>query len=359
MNYHAALAYFPKITYQRYKKLTRYFPALKDLWAAEIDDFIKAGLEETIGHEFIMWREENPIEKIMTELAREQVATVSLDDPGYPKLLREINDPPHTLFIRGTLPKDEQPTVAIVGTRKCTGYGRQMAEDFATQLVAQGIAVVSGLALGIDGIAHEAALKAGGVTVAVLGSGVDRGHVYPAAHQRLAEEIVSHGGAVVSEYPPGFMPTQYSFPARNRVIAGLSLGTLIIEAPTESGALITAKCALDYNREVFAIPHPLTSAAGQGGNNLLKLGAAMVATAQDILDALQLKNIKEIISNNQTLPASPTEAHILEHLSKEPQHIDALIKLSGLASGVVTGTLTMMEMKGKVKNVGSMMYIVR
>ncbi len=359
MNYHAALAHFPKITYLRYKRLRNYFPTIADSWTAEVDDFIKAGLEEEIGHEFIVWREAHPVEKITEDLKRENITTVTLGEPGYPRLLGEIADPPHTLFIRGKLPPSEQPTVAIVGTRKCTGYGRQMAEDFAAALVGQGIAVVSGLALGIDGIAHEAALRTGGTTIAVLGSGVDRRHIYPAAHQRLAEEIITHGGAVISEYPPGFLPTQYSFPARNRIIAGLSLGTLIIEAPAESGALITAKCALDYNREVFAVPHPVTSSLGVGGNNLIKMGAILVSTVEDIMNALQLKNIKEIIANNQTLPATPNEAKIIPHLSKEPCHIDALIKLSGLESGIVTGALTMMEMKGRVRNVGGMMYVIR
>lgn len=249
--------------------------------------------------------------------------------------------------------------MAIVGTRKCTPYGRQVTEEFSRGLAEQGMVIVSGLALGIDGVAHEAALVAGGYTVAVLGSAVDKRSVYPAAHQDLSERIIAHGGAVMSEYPPGFLPTQYSFPARNRIIAGLSRGTLITEAPTESGALITASCALDYNREVFAIPHPLTSLAGQGGNDLLKKGAQPVTNFQDILEALQIKHIEQIVTNNAVLPVSDTEGAILKLLSREPRHIDELIKQSGFASGTVMSTLTLLEMKGKIKNVGGMMYITK
>ncbi len=359
MNYNAALAYFPKITYVRYKKLKIYFGELENLWKAEIDDLIKAGIEESISHEFIIWRENNSVEKIMQDLIKENITTTSIGETDYPELLAEITDPPHTLFVRGKIPKRETPSVAVVGTRRCTNYGRTVTIDLSTALAEQGVAIISGLALGIDGLAHESALKAGGITVAVLGSGVDQRHIYPVAHQRLAAQIIERGGAVISEYPPGFMPTQYSFPARNRIIAGLSLGILVTEAPTQSGALITAKSALDYNREVFVVPHPISSPSGEGGNNLIKLGAILTTKAQDILDALQLKNIKEVIANNRVLPTSPTEAKILPHLSKEPVHVDAVIKLSGLPSGIVNGVLTMMEMKGKVRNIGGMMYILR
>lgn len=359
MNYHAALASFPKITYLRYKRLRNFFPTMADMWMAEIGDFVKAGIEEEIGHEFIVWREEHAVEKITEQLAKENIHTVSLGESGYPRLLAEIADPPHTLFVRGKLPIDEQPTIGVVGTRKCTQYGQRMTEELTGQLAAQGVVIVSGLALGIDGYAHAAAVEANGTTIAVLGSGVDRASVYPASHQPLAEDIIARGGALVSEYPPSFEPTQYSFPARNRVIAGLSLGILVTEAPTESGALITAKCALDYNRDVFAVPHLLTSPNGEGCNNLIKMGAKLITKAQDILDELQIQNIEHIIANNQVLPSTPNEAKLLPLLSKEPTHIDLLIKQSGLDSPTVNSTLTMMEMKGKVKNVGGMMYIIR
>ena len=355
----AALAHFPKLTYQRFKKLHDFFDNWQDAWEAEIGELIQAGWDENIATEFIAWREEQSLEKIKTKIETEQIEVIALGDPKYPKLLSEIADPPLVLFVRGQLPPNEQPAVAMVGTRKCTPYGKQATEQLATELAQAKVAVASGLALGIDGAAHAAALSVAGTTVAVLGSGVNQKNIYPASHQKLAEEIIAHKGAIISEYPPGFEPTQYSFPARNRIIAGLTLGTLVTEAPTDSGALITAKCALDYNRDVFAVPHPILSASGAGGNNLIKMGARLVTTAADILDELNIDNIEQIIANNQVLPSTPTEAKLLVVLSKEPQHIDLIIKASGLDSPTVNSTLTMMEMKGKVKNVGGMMYVVK
>ena len=366
MKYHAALAHFPKITYHRYQKLAAYFSDLKNLWDVEINELAAAGLEENIAHEFLSWRETNPIEKIMEGLYKENINTISISEPGYPELLKEINDPPHTLFIRGKLPNNERtpagrqaPALGVVGTRKFTAYGKLACEEIVTPLVSNGVVIVSGLALGIDGIAHQTTLDNNGITIAVLGSGIDKRHIYPAAHQQLAEQIIASGGAVLSEYPPGFEPTQYSFPARNRIIAGLSLGTLVVEAPETSGALITARCALDYNREVFAIPHPLNSPTGIGPNNLIKMGAKLVTQAADIIEALSLKGLGEIINNRQILPSTPTEAKILSFLSKEPQHIDLIIKTTGLDSPTINSALVLMEMKGKVRNLGGMNYIAR
>jgi DNA processing protein len=359
MDYRILLAHYPKITYLRYKKLTSYFSDISKVWEAEIIDLIKAGLDEAIAHEFLTWRESTDHEKILQTLEREQITTVSLGEKNYPELLSQVSDPPHTLFIRGSLPTHDLPSIAIVGTRHHTTYGKQVTEELSFKLAQQGLGIMSGLALGIDGIAHEAALKAQGITVAVLGSGIDRTTVYPASHQNLAERIIFQGGAIVSEYPPGFRPTTYSFPARNRIVAGLTLGTLITEAPEESGALITARCALDYNREVMAVPHPITSETGEGGNKLIQRGAALIRSAQDVMEVLNLQNIKQLIDNRSTLPTSPTEAIILQILSKEPVHIDAIIKKTNLTSAIVMSTMTLMEMKGRVKNVGGMMYVVR
>jgi DNA processing protein len=255
MNYHAALAHFPKITYARYKKLRTFFSDLKNLWSAEIEDLVNAGLEENIANEFLFWREQNPAESINEALARENIKTISIGDDDYPKLLAEITDPPITLFCRGDIATGDNPTVAVVGTRNCSQYGKQACQEITSGLARSGIIIVSGLALGLDGVAHQAALDSGGQTMAVLGSGVDDSHIHPSSHRYLAQKIIAEGGAVISEYPPGFLPTQYSFPARNRVIAGLSLGTLVVEAAEESGALITARCALDYNREEIGRAH--------------------------------------------------------------------------------------------------------
>ncbi|MBP6859403.1 MAG: DNA-processing protein DprA [Candidatus Magasanikbacteria bacterium] len=357
MRYHAALAHFPKITPSRYQKLATYFSDLQNLWEAEINDLVSAGLEIGIAQEFLSWRDKNSIEKIVERLEKEHINTVSINEPDYPQLLKEINDPPHTLFFRGNLPDDRKPTLGVVGTRKITSYGKLACQDIVGPLASQGIIIISGLALGIDGVAHQTTLEKNGTTIAVLGTGVNKSNVYPTPHQSLAEKIIENGGAIVSEYPPGFSPTSYSFPARNRIIAGLSLGTLVIEAPETSGALITARCALDYNREVFAVPHAITSPTAAGPNNLIKMGAKLVASAQDILDNLSIQSLGEIINSRQSLPANPTETQILEFLSKEPTHIDVLKKATNLESSALNSALILMEIKGRIRNVGGMNYI--
>ena len=357
MNYHAALAHFPKITYSRYKHLVAYFFNLQNLWQAELEEICRAGLEENIAYEFLLWREQTSVEKIMERLMREDIKTTSLGDADYPKLLAEIADPPHTLFYRGTLPTNDTPSLGVVGTRKSSNYGKQMCEELIAPLAAQGVIIVSGLALGIDGIAHKTTLEVKGTTIAVLGCGVNKQNVYPAAHKLLSEQIIANGGAVLSEYPPDFLPTQYSFPARNRIIAGLSQGTIVIEAPLQSGALITARCALDYNREVMAIPHNTTNFGGEGCNNLLKMGAKLVTKPEDIMEAINMKIIlKTTPVQPNLLPANSPEEKILNCLSREPKHIDLIIKESNLDSPTVNSALTLMEITGLVRNTGGMAY---
>lgn len=357
MTYHAALAHFPKITYVRYKKLIGYFSNLDGLWSAELPEIIQAGIEENIANEFLIWRDSTSVEKIMENLSSENIRAISIGEPNYPKILAEISDPPHTIFARGQLPSPDLPCLGVVGTRRCSNYGKMICEKLSEELAAQGVVIVSGLALGIDGVAHASALKAKGATIAVLGSGVDKNHIYPASHRYLAEEIIANGGTVLSEYPPGFSATAYSFPARNRIIAGLSLGVLVIEAPESSGALITAKHALDYNRDVMAVPHPLTSLLGVGGNNLIKMGAKLISSAQDVLETLNLQSAMQHAPVQTVLNLNPNEAKIMAVIAREPRQIDIIIKESGLDSSTVNSTLTLMEMRGTIKNMGGMNYI--
>ncbi len=359
MHHAIALGFFSKITYARYKKLIAKFGTVDTVWEAELPELVAAGIEEHIATEFIVWREHLDTAHIERQLETEGVTAVPIGHDSYPARLAQINDPPIVLFVRGVLPTSFQPMVAVIGTRKCTQYGRVITKEIASALAKSGVAVVSGLALGIDGIAHEAALEVHGTTVAVLGSGVDALHVHPATHRRLAEAIIAEGGALVSEYPPGFMPTSYSFPARNRIIAGLSQAVLVTEAPTESGALITARAALDYNRDIFAVPHLVTAPEGAGCNNLIKMGATLVTSASDVLDELNIEQITQSVEAPRVMPSNPTEAILFPHLSKEPIHIDLLIKASRLSSGVVMGALTLLEMKGVVRNMGGMRYTLK
>jgi len=248
--------------------------------------------------------------------------------------------------------------LAVVGTRKFTKYGKQVTEELVLELANHGITIVSGLAFGIDSIAHSTTLRAGGKTIAVLGSGVDKNHVHPSSHRELANNIIDSGGAIISEYPPGALPTKYTFPKRNRIVAGMSLGTLVIEAPEKSGALITAECAMDNNREVFAVPQNITSLTAAGPNKLIQTGVTCVTKSKDILDVLNLQNVAEYVTNKEILPDSPTEAELLKHLSREVIHVDELTKKTHMKSQEVNAILTLMEMKGKVKNLGNMNYIL-
>lgn len=352
------LAYFPKITVKRYQQLLAAFSTMDEVWEAEFDELLKSGIDEKIIHEFLTWREKVDEEKIIKILEQEKIKCITLQDKNYPKLLKEIYDPPFCLFVRGKLSEDDF-NLAVVGTRKYSIYGKQVTENLVADLSTQGVTIVSGLAFGIDIIAHTTALKNNGKTIAVLGSGINNQHIYPGEHKNIALQIIENNGAIVSEYPPGTLPNKFTFPRRNRIIAGMSLGTLVIEAAKKSGALITAECAMEAGREVFAVPQNITSPTSEGPNNLLKNGAKLITSSQDILEGLDLQDIQVYVTNKQILGDSPQESAILAVLNQEPQHIDEIKKASNLTSTEISSTLTIMEMKGKVRNLGNMMYVTR
>ncbi|MHB8534361.1 MAG: DNA-processing protein DprA [Sulfuricaulis sp.] len=270
-------------------------------------------------------------------------------DPDYPPLLREIPDPPVMLYIAGDRRLLSDPQLAIVGSRNPTPMGRENARAFARSLAGAGLAVTSGLALGIDGAAHRGALEAGGKTVAVAGTGLDR--VYPARHRELAHEIVEHG-ALVSEFPLGTPPLPENFPVRNRIISGLSLGTLVVEAALQSGSLITARMATDQGREVFAIPGSIHSPQARGCHALIRQGAKLVEAAQDVLEELgPLASIVLQTARENTAAESASDSPmraLLEHIGHDPVSIDALIERSGLTSDAVSSMLLQMELTGLV-----------
>lgn len=352
----AALSFFPKITYTRYKQLISYFPNNDLIWSAELTDLVEAGWQDHIAHEFTIWQEKNPLEKLATILEKEKIHTISLNEPHYPKILKEIFNPPITLFIRGKLPSQDKPALGVVGTRKVSPYGQQVCEKLIKPLAKNGITIVSGLALGLDTIAHKTTLDVGGQTIAILGSGIDDKSIYPFINRSLANKIITEDGAIISEYPPGTPPTKYTFPARNRIIAGLTFGTLVVEAPKKSGALITSRYALDYNREVLSVPHPITSPNGEGCNNLLKLGGKVVTKPEDILDTLNLSVLQIETSEDYDKNLSNDELSIFNLLSHEPKHIDLIIQESLHVGAIVNSLLTMLEIKGIVRNIGGMRY---
>ncbi|MEK7223746.1 MAG: DNA-processing protein DprA [Pseudomonadota bacterium] len=272
-------------------------------------------------------------------------------DPDYPVLLREIPDPPLVLYISGERQLLSARQLAIVGSRNPTPMGRENARAFAKSLAGAGLAITSGMALGVDSAAHRGALEAGGKTIAVAGTGLDR--VYPARHRDLAHEIVKHG-ALVSEFPLGTPPLPENFPVRNRIISGLSLGTLVVEAALQSGSLITARMANEQGREVFAIPGSIHAPQARGCHALIRQGAKLVETAQDILEELGPLAGVALQAAHETTPSAPqleaTMVTLLEHIGHDPVSVDVLIERSGLTAEAVSSMLLQMELNGLVSN---------
>jgi DNA processing protein len=267
--------------------------------------------------------------------------------------LREIPQSPPVLYLRGELKTEDEWAVAVVGTRRITAYGRQVAERIAAKMAQAGVTVVSGLARGVDGVAHKAALEAGGRTLAVMGCGLDQ--MYPPEHRALAEKITT-AGALISDYPPGTRPEASNFPPRNRIISGMSMATVVVEAGKRSGALITAEFAAEQGREVFAVPGNVFSPQSRGANRLLQDGARILLDPQEILEVLDLTRITEHSEARTVLPTNATEAQLFDVLSHEPMHVDEIRNRTQLNIELVTSTLALMELKGMVRQVGGMRY---
>lgn len=341
----------------RLRALRQYFGDLEIAWHASDSELIAAGLDRRTLSNVIQARQTVDLDKLIQKIDRLGASVLTLDDPDYPALLRELPDAPAVLYIKGSLSADDQWAVAFVGTRRSTVYGRDVTCDLVTPLVHAGITIVSGLALGIDAAAHKAALDAGGRTIAVLGCGIDL--VYPPDHRKLAAAIMD-SGALVTEFPPGTPPEGKNFPVRNRIVSGLSLGVVVVEAPESSGALLTADIAAEQGRDVFAVPGNLTSKSSMGANRLIQNGAKLVISADDIMDELNLTRgtIETRTQIRQVAPANPIEAALMGHLTEEPLHIDEICQLSGLPITQVSSNLTLMELKGMVRRVEGMMYML-
>lgn len=300
-------------------------------------------------------RDSVDLDREMDRLADLSVRALTWIDPEYPELLKAIDDSPPVLYVRGDLQPADGLSVAVVGTRRPTPYGRQVAEEMSNQLATSGVTVVSGLARGIDAIAHQAAIAAGGRTLAVMACGLDM--VYPPEHARLATEIMEHG-AVMSEQPLGTQPRGDFFPRRNRILSGLSLGTLVIEGDMKSGALITADFANDQGRDVFAVPGSIFSPQSRGPNVKVQRGEAkLVLKVADILEELNLAAVPQQMEMRELMPATDTEAELLRHITREPSHIDDLCRASGLPVSAVSSLLAMMELKGLIREVGPKAYV--
>jgi DNA processing protein len=355
IKYWVGFSLIPGIGRVRFSQLENYFGTLENAWQATSAELKNAGIDRSVIQTIASWRPKVSFDAEMEKLDRYEVKLLTYHDSNYPSRLKEIYDYPPLLYVRGSLLPQDEWCLAVVGTRRATVYGRQVTEEIVTDLAQSKITIVSGLAKGIDSVAHQAALAAGGRSIAVFASGLDI--VYPADNADLARSIMQQG-ALLSEYPLGTRPRAENFPRRNRIMSGLSLGVLVAEADETSGAIITARMALEQNREVFAIPGSILSPASRGTNHLIQEGAKLVRDYTDILEELNLMNVARQIEMKELLPATETESLLLKHLSAEPTHVDEVCRSSGLPIATVSSTLAMMELKGLVKQLGPMSYVL-
>jgi DNA processing protein len=345
----------PGIGRVRLTQLEKYFGNLGNAWDAPIGELKRAGLDSTALRAISQWREKISPDSEMEKLEKHDVRVLTCQDAAYPARLKEIYDYPPIMYYRGSLLPVDEWCVAVVGTRRATVYGKQVTEEIVTDLARNKITIVSGLAKGIDTVAHRSALEAGGRSLAVFASGLDI--IYPPENTSLVHGIIEHG-AIISEYPLGTRPRAEYFPRRNRILSGLSLGVLVAEAGETSGAMITARMALEQNREVFAIPGSILSPVSRGTNSLIQEGAKLVRDYSDILEELNLKTVVRQMEMKEILPGSDTENLLLRELSAEPTHIDEVCRKSGLPISTVSSTLAMMELKGMVRQIGTMNYVL-
>jgi DNA processing protein len=356
--YWVGFTLIPGIGRVRLSRLEQHFGKLERAWQASSTELETAGLDNRSIESVISNRSKISLDDEMEKLERYKVTVLTIKDEAYPFRLKEIYEPPTVIYVRGSLTPEDDWSLAVVGTRRPTFYGREVSEQIAGDLARNRITIISGLAKGIDATAHRAALDSGGRSIAVFGCGLDI--VYPREHVQLARQIMENG-ALLSEFPLGTTPRRENFPLRNRIMSGLSLGVLVVEAREVSGALITAGHALEQNREVFAVPGSVLSAASRGTNRLIQDGAKLVSEANDILEELNLTMAVQQIEVKELVPATEIESiilQILRNLSPEPTHIDEVGHQSRLPIATVSSALSMMELKGMVKQVGSMNYII-
>lgn len=324
------------------------------------------GIGEATALAFLSFDNWNVVDMLLEATDKTNAKILTIVDEAYPDLLKQIYDPPILLWYKGNINILKKPGIAIVGTRNATAYGKKITKKLSSELSNSGLCIFSGLAHGIDAQAHQTTVQVNGITVAVLGSGIDR--IYPTQNIALANAIFKSGGLIISEFPPGTKPDAVNFPVRNRIISGLSLGTLVIESGVQGGSIITAEIALDQNREVFAVPHPIDSASGTGCNFLIKNGAKLVQTVDDILDELTIDgNPTHSISNVRQEPNSDWRYQELDELSnkvcelleEKEYQIDLLADKIGASTSQLLVTMLSLEMKQIVTQKAGKVFSLR
>ncbi|MFN4218671.1 MAG: DNA-processing protein DprA [Candidatus Bipolaricaulia bacterium] len=358
--YWIALTLIPNLSPRKFHILLENFSSPQEIWEAPFSRLKEIpGFAES-AQTFCAHRERADIDRALEQIARLGLTVITLDDAQYPEPLRAIPDPPPVLYLRGEYVEKDKLAVALVGTRRATSYGKRVAQQFAGELGRLGFTIVSGLAEGIDTAAHRGALKVNARTIAVIGSGFAR--LYPQSNQKLLEEIVSSGCAM-TEFAPEVAPEQWTFPQRNRIISGLSRGVLVVEAPEDSGALITARLALEHNREVFAVPGSILGESHRGCHKLIKDGAKLVESVTDILE--EFKDLRALFTVRRDRPApapqkpmlSPLEEKIFSVLEFEPMHFDEIVSKTGLSVGEVSEGLLTLALQGIVQELEGKHYV--
>lgn len=338
----------------RTKLLLSYFKKAAKIWKSSREDLLKIGLPEKKVAAFIDYRKNFDIEKYFIRLRNYKINVTTILDSDFPNNLKGLDSAPLVLYYKGSLKCLKINSVAIVGTRKITAYGREVTEQFSGGLSSFGVTIISGLAHGVDTAAHKACLSSGGATVAVLGNGLDT--IYPSENTILASEIIKKGGAIISEYPLGYPALPENFASRNRIVSGLSDAVIIIEGAEKSGTLLTAGHAAEQGKTVFAVPGQITSPLSWAPLYLLKNGAKIATSVKDILEELdlQVKVDKEKIQ--KVIPETKEENDLLKILENESLHLDELVRMSGCCTSEISARLTIMEMKGMIRNLGNGIY---
>jgi DNA processing protein len=355
--YWIAFSVFPGIGPVRFRLLCEYFGSACNAWHADSAALRRINLPASLISSFVQFRDTWNPHKYLDHLRELHVSALPSFDPKYPTRLKEVSDAPFVLYVKGKKtdpPMNLNKTIAVVGTRHITPYGKEVTQRLVGDLVANGFTIVSGLAYGVDTVAHQTTLDNGGKTIAVLGCGIDI--IAPASNARLYADIAQGGGAIVSEMPLGLRPGKGLFPARNRIISGLSLGTIVTEGADDSGALITARNAAEQGREVFAVPGPITSRYSKGPAKLLKNGAKLVESVEDILDELGMSRSTKQSVSKTAQGQTKEEQKVIEILARGQMHIDALLKVSGLTMQELGATITILEMRGIVRDIGEKTY---
>lgn len=343
---------------KRFHKLIKYFGSAENAWHTKSGEILKMlSLNNKISSRISEERNNINLEQELDLLDKHKVKVLTIEDDFYPQNLKEIHDPPPVLYFKGNIIEKDKNSISIVGSRKATYYGKMVAENLSKDLALVGLTIISGMARGIDTAAHKGALSVNGRTIAVLGCGIDV--IYPPENRRLAKEI-EESGAIITEFSFSALPERQNFPRRNRIISGLSLGTVVVEAEEKSGALITTDFALEQGREVFAVPGNINSSLSNGTHNLIKQGAKLINTYQDILEEIpgiitQKTNTKEI--NPEQFSLSEEDQIIYKIISNEPTHIDEIIEISKLSASKVSGALLNLELKDLIKEIEGKKFI--